>query len=129
MVSAKTKRRFVMKTAIHFTLLSFFFIALLSGCSSHPKITLEAIQRDLVGKNAGEGIVSWTFDKNEPREISIVESKYEGDNATIIIDIKTHSAPGSIMKSQMAGKLRLHYERIKNEWSLTRIENLTFKES
>ena len=129
MGSAKTKGRFVMKAVIHFTLLSFVFIALLSGCSSQPKITVEAIQRDLVGKTAGEGIVTWTFDKNESREISIVESKYEGDIATIIIDVKTQSAPGAIIKSQMAGKLSLHYERKNKEWNLTRIENLTFKES
>jgi len=117
-----------MKTAIHFTLLSFIFIAVLTGCSSHPKITLETIQKDIVGKNTGEGIMSWTFDKNEPREISIVESKYEGDKATIIIDMKTQSAPGSFMRLQFAGKLRLHYEWIANEWNLTRAENLTFKE-
>ena len=117
-----------MKTAIRFTLLSFVFLALLTGCSSHPKITLETIQKDIVGKNTGEGIMSWIFDKNEPRDISIVESKYEGDKAIIVIDMKTQSTPGSFMRSQMAGKLRLHYEWIAKEWNLTRVENLTFKE-
>ena len=118
-----------MKKAIQFILFSFVSIALLTGCSSHPKITLENIQKDIVGKNTGEGLMSWTFAKNEPREISIVESKYEGDKATIVIDMKTQSAPGSWMKSNMSGKLRLHYEWIADEWNLIRVENLTFKQS
>ena len=118
-----------MKKTIQFILLGLVSIALLAGCSSHPKITLENIQKDIVGKNTGEGLMAWTFAKNEPREISIVESKYEGDKATIIIDMKTQSAPGSWIKSKMAGKLRLYYEWIAGEWNLIRVENLTFKQS
>ena len=109
-----------MKKAIQFILFSFVSIALLTGCSSHPTITLESIQKDIVGRNTGEGLMSWIFDKNVPREISILESKYEGDKATIIIDMKTQEA---------AGKLRLHYEWIADEWNLIRVENLTFKKS
>ena len=116
-----------MKKTGQLILFSFVFILLLSGCSSHPKITLENIQNDIVGKNTGEGLMGWTFEKNEPREISILESKYEGDKATIIIDMKTQSAPGSFMREQRAGKLRLHYEWIAKEWNLVRVENLTFK--
>jgi len=118
-----------MKSAIRFSWLGFVLIALLSGCSSHPKINLETIQRDIVGKTTGAGIETWTFDENELREISILESKYEGDKATIIIDMKTQSAPGSLMKSKMAGKLCLHYEWIAEEWKLNQVENLAFKES
>lgn len=117
-----------MKSAIRFSWLSFVLIALLSGCSSHPKINVETIQRDIVGKNTGEGIGTWTFDENELRQISILESKYEGDKATIIVDMKTQSAPGSLMRSQMAGKLCLHYEWNEEEWNLTQVENLAFKE-
>lgn len=115
-----------MKTAMRFTLLSFIFLTLLTGCSSHPKITLEAIQKDIVEKDTDEGFMSWTFHKNEPREISIAKSKYEGDKAEIIIDIKTERT--AIFRVQMAGKLRLHYEWISKEWNLIRVENLTFKE-
>ena len=116
-----------MRTAIQFILFSFFTIALLTGCSSHPEITLENIQKDIVGKKAGEDLLAWTFAEDEPREISIVENKYEGDKATIIIDMKTQSAPAVLIKSKMAGMLRLHYEWIANKWNLIRVENLTFK--
>ena len=120
--------QFVMKTTIYFALLSFVFIALLCGCRSrpsHPKITLETIQRDIVEKHTDEGVNSWTFGRDESREISIIESKCEGDKTTIIIDMKTQGAAG--WRAKMAGKLRLHYEWIADEWNLTRVENLTFK--
>ncbi len=111
--------------------LMFVFIALLIGCSSHPKITLEAIQKDIVGKSTDEGIKSWLFSQNEPREISIVEEKYDGNKAAIIIDMKTKDLPGkgwfAPATTHMAGKLRLNYEWIAKEWNLVRIENLTFK--
>jgi hypothetical protein len=116
-----------MKKAIQFILFSFVTIALLTGCSSHPEIILENIQNDIVGKITGEDNMPWIFAENEPREISIVESKYEGDKATIIIDMTTQSAPGALMREKRAGKLGLHYEWITNEWNLIRVENLTFK--
>ena len=101
---------------------------LLAGCSSHPKITLEKIHQDIVGRSTDEGVMSWTFDKRLPMAISIADSKYEGDKATIIIGMKT-SAPAyiAIPARELGGKLRLHYEWIANEWNLIRIENLTFK--
>ena len=116
-----------MKKAIQFVLFSFVSIALIVGCSSDPKTTVEDIQKDIVGKNTGEGLMSWEFGKDEPREISIVESKYEGNTATIIIDIKTENLPEHIGKQQMTGKLCLYYKRIEDEWNLGRVENLTFK--
>ena len=124
-----------MKKAIQFVLFSFVSFALIVGCSSDPKttvediqnITLEDIQKDIVGKNTGEGLMSWEFGKDDPTEIFIVESKYEGDTATIIIDIKTENLPEHIGKQQMTGKLCLYYKRIEDEWNLGRVENLTFK--
>lgn len=124
-----------MKKAIQFVLFSFVSIALIVGCSSEPKttvediqnITVEDIQKDIAGKNTGEGLMSWEFGEDEPREISIVESKYEGDTATIIIDMKTENLPEHIGKQKMTGKLRLYYKRIEDEWNLGRVENLTFK--
>lgn len=77
-----------------------------------------------MGKNTGEGLASWEFEKDEPRTISLVEEEYEGDKATIIIDMQTEGS-----ESTMAGKLRLHYEWIADEWNLVRVENLTFKET
>ena len=49
-----------------------------SGCSSYPDIRVEGIQRDIIGRNTGEGLISWTFSPEEPRKIVIVETMNEG---------------------------------------------------
>lgn len=115
-----------MQKIVQYLLLSFITIAFLNGCSLHPKITIENIQKDIVGKSTDEGLMSWKFAENEPREISIIEIKYDGDKATVIIEMKSQYVSfGKIIKR--AGKLRLHYEWIVNEWNIIRVENLTFK--
>jgi hypothetical protein len=98
-----------------------------AGVLDHPKITEEQLGKDIVGKNTGEGILSWQFEKDEPREIKILETHYSGNKATIIIDMKTESAPRSLTHTKMSGRLRLQYEWIANEWNLVQVENLTFK--
>ncbi len=107
-----------------------------SGCSDgggvlgHPKISVEQIGTDIVGKNTGEGLLSWTFAKNEPREIEILETDYSGDKGTVVIHMKTEGfiLVGFTNKVEgMAGKLRLHYEWVADEWTLVRVENLDFK--
>lgn len=69
--------------------------------------------------------MSWEFGENEPRQIVVVEQRYDGDKAAIVIDMHTEGTQ-HFDKVKMAGKLRLHYERIANEWNLVRVENLTF---
>ena len=99
-----------------------------SGCSSYPDITLDDIQRDIVGKDTGEGLTGWRFAPEEPREISILETKKEGKLRLIAIDMVTESKARKFMPAQkMVGKLRLHYEWIADQWILVRVENLTFK--
>ena len=99
-----------------------------AGCSSYPDIKLDDIERDIVGKNTGEGVMSWTFAPEEPRRISILETKKEGRRRTVVIEMVTESKPQLLMPAQkMGGKLRLHYEWIANEWILMRVENLTFR--
>ena len=105
----------------------------LSACSGgggilgHPKINEAQIGTDIVGKDTGEGLLGWRFEKAEPREIAVMQSDYSGDKAAIVINMKTESAPGSFSKSKMAGKLRLHYEWVAGTWTLVRVENLDFK--
>lgn len=103
-------------------------VLLVSSCTRHANISLADIQRDIVGRNTGEGLMSWTFVREEPREISIIESKFNGDAAIVIVDVTTEDVDGMFGKMKMAGKLRLHYEWIGGEWNLVRVENLTFKE-
>ena len=102
--------------------------SLLIGCNMHQKVTLGAIQKDVVGKSIDMGSASWLFENGESREISIIESKYSRDKATIVIDTKTQSVPDLFGVTRMAGKIRLYYEWIANEWNLIRMESLTFKE-
>ncbi len=108
------------------TLLS--MAALVSSCARHSTISVEKIQNDIVGMSTGDGLMSWTFSKEEPRKISTIESKYKGNAATIIISMTTEDVGGVFGKTKMAGRLRLNYEWIAGEWNLVRVEALTFKE-
>lgn len=93
------------------------------------KITAQKIENDIVGKTTDNA--SWRFDKNEPRKITIGESRYGNPYATIIVTIETEGFAGYLflvpLKGYANGKLRLHYEWITNEWILLKVENLTFK--
>jgi len=110
-----------MRTALHIAILGFVFVALLSGCNSRPKFTPESLRQDLAGKTIG----AFACQKDNIKDVVIVESTYNGDKATIVVDMETAD---SVVPS-MSGRLRLHYEWSAPEWKLTMIENLTFKES
>jgi hypothetical protein len=62
---------------------------------------------------------SWTFVEDEPKEITVVETKPTADAATVAINIVTHDA-----NSILTGKLRLYYGRVGREWILNSVENL-----
>lgn len=94
----------------------------LSGFSSYSKITTEEIYQKIIGKSVGEGFRVWRFAKNEPRNITVIKSDYNGDNATIIINIETRSH-----HSKAGGKVRLNFEWIADEWYIMKVDNLTFK--
>lgn len=99
---------------------------LYAGCGSHPEITESMIQENIEEKATDEGLASWKFAKNEPRFISVLETKCDDDKATVVIDMKTFSSGYS--EQEMAGMLRLNYEWIVNDWFITKIENLSFKQ-
>lgn len=111
----------------------------LSACSDggglfgHPKITEQEIATDIVGRRTGEYPLAWTFAKDEPKEIQLLQSDYSGDKATIVIHMNTETAQTAPQiwlkesKEKMAGKLRLHYEWVADQWTLVRVESLDFK--
>jgi hypothetical protein len=118
-----------MKRVIISAALGIALLFALSGCDSRPEIKLADIQRDIVGKNTGEGLMSWNFAPEEPRKVSILEMTREGKRRTIVIDMVTEPKAQMFMPAQkMVGKLRLHYEWIADQWNLVRVENLTFKQ-
>lgn len=92
------------------------------------KITSQKIEKDIVGKTTDDSI--WRFEKNEPRKITVLESKYGNPYATVIVNVETEGFAGVViyaLRGYANGKLRLHYEWITNEWILVKVENLTFK--
>jgi len=105
-----------------------------------PEITLDKIREDLDGERgsvvAEDGTSapsSWRFFTNEPKEIEILENQPAGDQATIVIDLRTRTSPRAEeqgIKKKLAGKLRLYYELHSyvavRKWEIVRIENLTF---
>lgn len=115
-----------MKKTLQFMLFSFAFITLLTACSIPQNISLKDIEKNIIGQTIDDGATSWTFEENDPTEISIVETYFDDRKATIIIDINTQRA-----SEKMSGQLRLHYDYayMAGDWKLFNIENLTFKQS
>ena len=74
---------------------------------------------------------SWGFAEREPKEITVVEQKVEGDRATFVVDIKTRSHPRDRRQMSLEGRLKLHMELrqefIFREWRVTDVENISFK--
>ena len=74
---------------------------------------------------------SWAFDEREPKEITVVEQKIEGDRATYVVDIKTRSHPRDRRQMSLEGRLKLHMELrqefIFREWRVVDVENVSFK--
>jgi hypothetical protein len=79
-----------------------------------PEITDEKIRdeindayiREVPEENGAGEPISWRIDEDEPKEFTIVEKQMEGERATIIIDIKTQSAPGARSPRHLAGQIR-----------------------
>lgn len=65
--------------------------------------------------------ISWRFDEDEPKEITVVEKKIEGTRATIVLDIKTRTALNRRNPRQLAGQIRTEWE-LKTGWALRRWE-------
>jgi hypothetical protein len=107
------------------SLAAFLCMQLLFGCGSRPAITLEKVKKDIIGNKTGYDIIrdSFTVAQEELRQITIVENTNEGDKAKILVDIKTADS-----SENGAGRLRLHYKWNANEWSLGKVENVTFKQ-
>ena len=131
-----------------FSLLLLFFLSALAGACEggpppedrRPEITLENIRKDINGKqvrvpseNGSAETSGWRFDPNEPKEIEIVEKQMEGNQATFVIDLRTHTLPNAEQQGitkRLAGRLRLHYELrsylVVRKWEIERIENISF---
>jgi hypothetical protein len=94
-----------------------------------PEITEETIRerindswvREVPEENGAAEPISWSFDQEEPKEIAVVEKQMEGERATIVLDIKTRSAPNMRNPRALAGQIRTDW-RLKTGWALRRWE-------
>ena len=131
-----------------FSLLLLLFLSALAGACEggpppedrRPEITVEKIREDLNGQRVSlpaEGGASepssWRFFLNEPKEIEILEKQLAGDQATLVIDLRTRTSPRAEQRGitkRLAGRLRLHYELksyfVVRKWEIVRIENISF---
>ena len=90
-----------------------------------PEITEEMIREKInntyvskVPEESGSAEpIGWNFYKDEPKEINIVEKQIEGNSATLLLDIRTSSAPKSREPRILAGQIRTRWE-LKTGWAL-----------
>ena len=81
----------------------------------------EAFVREVPEENGAGEPINWSFDEEEPKEIAVVEKQMEGERTTIVLDIKTRSAPNMRNPRQLAGQIRTQWE-LKTGWALRKWE-------
>ncbi len=110
-----------------------------SASNDLPEITDETLReeindayvREVPEENGAGEPISWRFDEEEPKEFTVVEKQVEGERATIIIDIKTSSAPGARSPRYLAGQIRTKWELqtgwVLRKWEIVETENISMK--
>ena len=104
-----------------------------------PEITDEILQREIndiyireVHEENGAGEpISWRIDEDEPRDFTVVDKQIEGERATIVLDIKTQSAPRSREPKYLAGQIRTIWKLetgwALRTWEIVETENVSLK--
>jgi hypothetical protein len=91
----------------------------------------EAWIRDVPEEKGIAAPISWNFDFDEPKEIVVVDKQVNGPRATIVLDIKTSSAPRAKAKRQLSGQIRTEWELrtgwVMRRWEIVRSENISMK--
>ncbi|MEJ7848222.1 MAG: hypothetical protein WKF92_09060 [Pyrinomonadaceae bacterium] len=104
-----------------------------------PEITDELIHewinntgiRNVPEENGSAEPTNWNFDEDEPKEITVVEKQIEATRATIVLDIKTTSAPRARDPRYLAGQIRTEWELrtgwVLRKWEIVNAENISMK--
>ena len=100
-----------------------------SASTDLPELTEEIIRerindtwvREVPEESGTAEPISWSFDEEEPKEIAVVEKQMEGERATIVLDIKTRSAPNMRNPRHLAGQIRTQW-KLKTGWALRKWE-------
>ena len=91
----------------------------------------DAFVREVSEENGTAEPISWSFDEEEPKEIAVVEKQMESGRATIILDIKTRSAPNMRNPRHLAGQIRTEWELktgwALRKWEIVKTENISMK--
>lgn len=110
-----------------------------SGPDGLPEITDEIIRERInyawvreVPPEGGTGeAINWSFDEDEPKELTVVEKLTNGTKATIVLDIKTGSSPRARNQRQLAGQIRTEWELrtgwVLRRWEIVGTENISMK--
>jgi hypothetical protein len=104
-----------------------------------PELTEEIIRerinqtrvRQIPEENGTTEPISWSFFQDEPKEMTVVEKQIEGERATVILDIKTQSAPKARDPRYLAGQIRTEWQLktgwVLRQWEIVRTENVSMK--
>jgi hypothetical protein len=110
-----------------------------AAADARPDIKLDNIKNDINGRwvevpsadGKSKPLDPWVFDPGEPKQIEIVEQKIEGDTATFLVNMQTHTGPRSRNPMSLSGQLRLHYRLdsglVFRSWEIDDIDNISFK--
>lgn len=109
------------------------------GSTEIPELTQEIINERIndarvyeVMPESGTGDpIAWSFDEDEPKEITVVERQVDGPRATLVLDIKTQSAPRANNLRYLAGQVRTEWHLqtgwVLRRWEIVDTENISIK--
>lgn len=100
-----------------------------SASNELPELTEEVIRErindagvwEVPEENGVAEPISWRFDEDEPKEITVVEKQAEGARATVVLDIKTRSASYVRNPRSLEGRIRTEWV-LKTGWALRKWE-------
>lgn len=100
-----------------------------SASNDLPELTEEIIRErindagvwEVPEENGAAEPISWSFDEDEPKEITVVEKQMDGESATIVLDIKTRSAPHMRNPRSLEGRVRTDW-KLQTGWALRKWE-------
>lgn len=75
--------------------------------------------------------ISWSFDRDEPKEIVVIDKQVDGTRATVVLDIKTQSSPYAKSLRVLSGQIRTEWELetgfVLRRWTIVGVENISMK--
>ncbi len=110
-----------------------------SGTSDFPELTDDIIRerindawlREVPEESNSGSSIYWNFDRDEPKELTVVDKQMDGTSATVVLDIKTGSSPRSSRKLALAGQIRTHWQLqtgwVLRRWEIVETENISMK--